>query len=94
MKIRVNKDGKRNLQDLRRAVAALDRYYYLQQSCGWVIGVYGKDGFIRMSPAPYWMTERDVCEEVLERHQEAIDAELYGEYLEEIGQKMLAEASK
>lgn len=74
MKIRENKDGTRNLADLRKAVAELKNYSYHSQGGSWIIGTYNHHFKAWCeNQAPYHWDERKVCENLLERSEDVAE---------------------
>ena len=63
--IRTNKDGTRNLRDLRDAVEATYELNVYCQGGDWKVGVL-VEGCWHMTSCPYWYTERDAMEMALE----------------------------
>jgi hypothetical protein len=64
--IRRNANGTRNLTDLRRALAADDSYSIRRQGGNWIVSRHSEAFRCWMEmPQEYWMSERQIIEEIL-----------------------------
>jgi len=64
--IRRNANGTRNLNDLRKALAADDSYSIFRQGGSWIVSRYSESYGWRLEiPQPHWMNERQIIEKIL-----------------------------